>query len=269
MNFIAPWKEICFRFNSPTFWRINLLATLNGLFFASLTVNIAEPLYGMFISEMTGIANLPFLKVFIFNLIFSLLYVGIIFRFVAIQTIAFFIRICLCNLFLNANRWATIVYYTLLILPLIADPTLPETLLLFFVFLILGVLYAMKVALLFFFIPVCLCNLFLNTNRWGTIVYYTLLTTPLIFCLIPFLYPFLSTRITVIYSVSPGPILGYTLWRYCLLHYTDLKDDDRERLPTISSWEICRPIINVLRNLLVMMIMLGILMKAFMIYFIG
>ncbi|AMC12691.1 hypothetical protein RL73_02865 [Liberibacter crescens] len=164
MNFIAPWKEICFRFNSPTFWRINLLATLNGIFFAILTVSITEALY-MFICDMTETINFSFLETFILSLILFLFYMGIIFQCVIIKAIAFFIRVCLGNLFLNANRWATIVYYTLLILPLMAYPQLlSQSLLMCFVLLYIALLPAMTVALLF--IPVCLGNLFLNTNRW-------------------------------------------------------------------------------------------------------
>ncbi|AGA64546.1 hypothetical protein B488_05540 [Liberibacter crescens BT-1] len=260
MNFIAPWKEICFRFKSLTFWRINFLATLNGLFFASLTVCIAEALYDIFILDMTETINFSFLETFILSLILFLFYVGIIFQCVIIKAIDFFIPVCLGNLFLNANQCATIVYYTLLILPLMAYPELLSLrLLMCFVCLYIILLPAMTVALLFFFIPVCLSNLFLNTNRWGTIVYYTLLTTLLIFCLIYPLQPLFSTRFTVICSLFPGPILGYNLWRHCLLYYKDLEDDDRELLPIIPSWEICGPIVKVSRNLLVAFLVTGLI----------
>ncbi|AGA64534.1 hypothetical protein B488_05420 [Liberibacter crescens BT-1] len=236
MNFIAPWKEIRFRFNSPTFWRINLLATLNGLFFASLNVSFAGTLYIFITLDMTETGNLLLLQGFILSLIFFLFYVG-----------------------MNANRWATIVYYTLFILLLIAYPQLLTLrLLVFFAFLIGLFVYTMTVAL--FFIPVCFCNLFLNTNRWTTIVYYTLLTNFLMFCFLSFFQPLLSSMFTVIYSVFlPGAILGYNLWRHCLLYYTNLKDDDRERLPIIPSWEICRSMINVSRNLLVMVLVTGLI----------
>ncbi|AGA64535.1 hypothetical protein B488_05430 [Liberibacter crescens BT-1] len=264
MNFIAPWKEIRFRFNSPTFWKINILATLNGMFFAGLTVCFAVVMH-ILIRDMTRTINFSFLQEFIVILIFSLFYVGITFQCVVIQTIAFFIPVCLCNFFLNANGWATIVYYTLLILPLMVDPlTFSLALMMFLASLIVGVLYAMIVALLFFFIPVCLCNLFLNTNRWGTIVYYTFFTFLMFYLIYP-LRPFLSSMFTVICSVFlPGAILGYTLWRHCLLYYTDLNDDDRERLPIIPSWEVCRPIINVLRNLLMVLLLIPLIVAVIM-----
>ncbi|AMC12683.1 hypothetical protein [Liberibacter crescens] len=114
MNFIAPWKEIRFRFKSPTFWKINILATLNGMFFAILAVTIAGTL--RIIYEDPGTGNLSFPEVPFAISLFFLSYGAIIFGLAAGHAVVLFIPVCLCNLFLNTNRWGTIVYYTLFIL---------------------------------------------------------------------------------------------------------------------------------------------------------